>query len=281
MGSYYYTVIKMGKHIIEALGKTRVVIEDGKIVEVGEPMVKYCPLFHKHRGIEEITSEIVRQNVEFRIKDFGMCSPQRKLRMRDFLSYGVSELMGMSISKGLLDCAVIVCEGAGTVIVDDPEIVQGIGGRISGIVETSIIPEVVQTIGTNRVLDPLQGKIDQFMGALQAEAMGYKRIGVCIARAVDAERIRHELGSSVIIFAVHTTLVSEEEARSFFEHCDIVTACASRNVRAEAEHHKVMKVGTKIPIYAVTEAGKKILETRLEQNGARPEGKEDPPRPLI
>lgn len=274
-------LISMSKHVIEALGKTKVVIEDGKIIEVGEPMVKYCPLFHKHRGIEEITSEIVRQNVEFRIRDFGMCSPQRKLRMHDFLSYGVSELMGMAISKGLLDCAVIVCEGAGTVVIDDPEMVQGIGGRISGIVETSIIPEIVQTIGTNRVLDPIRGKIDQFMGALKAEAMGYSKIGVSIARAEDAQRIRHELGSSVVIFAVHTTLVSEEEARSFFEHCDIVTACASRNVRAEAQRHDIMKVGTKIPIYAVTEVGKRILEMRMEQIGPKPEGEEDPPRPLI
>jgi hypothetical protein len=66
----------MSRHVIEALGKTRVVIEDGKVIEVGEPMVKYCPLFYKHRGIEEITPEIVRKNVEFRIKDFGMCSPE-------------------------------------------------------------------------------------------------------------------------------------------------------------------------------------------------------------
>jgi putative methanogenesis marker protein 8 len=271
----------MSRHTLEALGKTKVVIEDGKVIEVGEPMVRYCPLFHKHRGIDEITSDIVRKNIEFRIGDFGMCSPDRKLFMRDFLSFGVSELMGMAISKGSLDCAVIVCEGAGTVVVDDPEMVQGIGGRISGIVETSIIPEVVQTIGTNRVLDPIKGKIDQFMGALKAEAMGYRKIGVSIARADDARRIRHELGPSAVIFAVHTTLVSEDEARSFFEHCDIVTACASRNVRAEAGRHDVMKVGTKIPIYAVTERGKRMLETRLEQIGPRPEGEEDPPRPLI
>lgn len=272
----------MDRHVMEALGKTRVVVQDGKVIEVGEPLVKYCPLFAKHRGIMEITPEIVRENMEFRIRDFGMCTSSRRLRMRDFLSYGVSELMGMAITNGMLDCAVIVCEGAGTVVIDDAEMVQGIGGRVSGIIETSIIPEVVEQIGIMRVLDPVHGKIDQFMGALKAEAMGYQRIGVSVARSSDAERIRHELGSTAVIFAVHTTLVTEEEARAFFDHCDIVSACASRTVRAEAEHRQVMKVGNKIPIYAVGDVGKRILDARLAQiKEKRMEGPEDPPRPLL
>lgn len=272
----------MARHVMEALGMTKVVIEDGKVVEVGEPRVKYCPLFAKYRGINELTSEIVRENIEFRVKDFGMCSANRHLRMRDFLSFGVSELMGMAISKNMLDCAVIVCDGAGTVVVDDPDVVQGIGGRISGIIETAPIPEVIEAIGVKRVLDPLGAKIDQIMGAYKAEAMGYKRIGVSVALAKDAEKIRHELGNGAVIFAVHTTLLNEEDARSMFEHCDIISACASRNVRAEAQKRGVMKVGNKIPIYAVTETGKNILETRMEMiKEKRVEGPEDPPRPLI
>jgi putative methanogenesis marker protein 8 len=141
----------MGRHVIEALGKTRVVVEDGKVVEVGEPQVRYCPLFAKHRGIQEITPDIVRDNVEFRIKDFGMCTEARKMRMKDFLSFGVSELMGMALSKGMIDCTVIVCEGAGTVIVTDPELAQGIGGRISGILETSPIESVINAIGKEQI----------------------------------------------------------------------------------------------------------------------------------
>ncbi len=56
-----------------------------------------------------------------------------------------------------------------------------------------------------------------------------------VATAEDAERIRHELGSSRRSSSpCIPRWSSEEEARSFFEHCDIVTACASRSVRAEA-----------------------------------------------
>ena len=32
------------EHIIEAIGRCRVVIRDGKVVEVGEAMIKDCPL---------------------------------------------------------------------------------------------------------------------------------------------------------------------------------------------------------------------------------------------
>jgi putative methanogenesis marker protein 8 len=277
-----WTVV-MVRHVIEALGKTRVVIEDGKVVEVGEPLVRYCPLFAKHRGIKEITPELVRENIEFRIKDFGMCTSQRRMRMRDFLSFGVSELMGMALAKKMIDCAVVVCDGAGTVVVDDPLLVQGIGGRVSGILETDPIPEVVDAIGRDRVLDPSMGTIDQYEGVILARELGYLRVGVSVATAVDAERIRHELGSSAIIFAVHTTLVSEEDARSFFEHCDIVTACASRNVRAEASRRDIMQVGNKVPIYAVTEMGRSLLQARLEQIAVPPkgDGPEDPPVPLV
>ena len=41
----------MGRHVMEALGKSRVVMEDVKVVSVSEPKVKYCPLFKKYRGI--------------------------------------------------------------------------------------------------------------------------------------------------------------------------------------------------------------------------------------
>ena len=81
------------EHVIEALGKTRVIIRNGIVVEVGEPKIDYCPIFDKYRGIKKLTRENVKENIEFRIKDFGMCTENRTLRMRDFLSFGVSETL--------------------------------------------------------------------------------------------------------------------------------------------------------------------------------------------
>ena len=80
----------MDKHVIEALGKARVTVQDGKVVDVGEPKIEYCPLFHKHRGIEKLTEEEIKKNIEFRIDDFGMCTKDRVLRLKDFLSFGIS-----------------------------------------------------------------------------------------------------------------------------------------------------------------------------------------------
>ncbi len=56
---------------MQALGMCRIVVEDGKVTEVGEPRLKYCPLFNKLLGVEDIDSEAVRKNLEYRVKSFG------------------------------------------------------------------------------------------------------------------------------------------------------------------------------------------------------------------
>mgnify|MGYP005834188847 CR=1 FL=1 len=272
----------MGRHVMEALGRTRVVIEDGKVVEVGEPEVRYCPLFFKVRGITEITPEIVRQNIEFRIKDFGMCTPGRKMRMRDFLSFGISELLGMALSKGMLDAAVVVCEGAGTVVVSDPDLVQGIGGRVSGIVETSPIPEVVEAIGQDRVVDPESATIDMVKGAELAFRLGFRRVAVTVARAEDAVEVRRRYGQRVALFAVHTSGLSHQDAQLMFDNCDVVTACASKHVREVAKTRALLQVGNKVPVYASSLWGELLLRTRLEAlKSPNVTSPEEPPVPLI
>ncbi|MCU0860935.1 MAG: DUF2099 family protein [Methanomassiliicoccales archaeon] len=270
------------RHVIEAMGMTVVVIEDGKVVHVGKPRLSYCPLFMRHRGISEITPEVVRENVEFRIRDIGMCTPERNMRMQDFLTYGVSELLAMAVSRKVLDCAVLVSDGAGTCVVTDPELIQGIGGRISGIIETTPIAEVVQAIGRENVLAPDKGTIDQFAGAQLAFSKGHRNVGVTLAKAQDARMLRDGFGSSVMLFAVHTTGVDQKDARAFFDTCDIVTACASKWVREEARTRALLQVGNKVPIYAASERGRQLLQDRIDQLGGRKEsGPEDLPRPLL
>ena len=180
----------MDEHVIEALGKARVVVRDGKVVEVGEPKINYCPLFDKRRGIKEITSEAIKENIEFRIKDFGMCTPERKLRMKDFLSFGVSETLGTLLDEGIIDCAVIVSEGCGTTIVEDPEFVQGMAGRISAFLSTSPIEKIIVTVGPENVLNPETAEINQIKGVLKAIEMGHKKIAVSVISAEDARKLR-------------------------------------------------------------------------------------------
>jgi putative methanogenesis marker protein 8 len=259
------------EHIIEALGRTRVVVRDGKVVEVGEPKINYCPIFDKNRGIKEITSEAVQKNIEFRIKDFGMCTPERKLRMKDFLSFGVSETLSTLLDENLIDCAVIVSEGCGTVILADPEFVQGMAGRISAFISTTPITKIIETIGPENVLNPETAEINQIKGVLKAIDMGYRNIAVSVVSAEDAKRLRgiekEKEDVNIYIFAAHVTEMSEEDAKVLFDTADVITSCASKYINEVGNEREVFKVGASVPIFGTTEAGEKFLKTRLEKIG--------------
>jgi len=216
-------------HVMEILGMTRVVVEDGKVKEVGEPQLEWCPLFEKARGIKQITSEEVRKNMEFRIRDFGLFTPHRKLEMDVFVGFGASEVMMTGLNRGMLDVTVTVCDGAGTVITANPKLVQGMGARISGLVETDPIPEIIKGIelrdGT--VLDPLNATIDPVAGVEKAAQMGYKKIAVSVVDALTASKLR-ELEKvqdlDLCIIAAHTTGLTKENALELIKYIDIATA---------------------------------------------------------
>jgi len=266
---------------MEALGKSRVVIEDGKVVEIGEPKVKYCPLFKKYRNIDEFNEHTIRENIEYRISHFGMCTESRHIRMKDFLSFGISELLSMALTVNIIDAAVIAADGTGTCIIDDPEIVQGLGGRISGIVETEPIDRIIDEIGKDRVLDPVRASIDQFAGVAKAFAMGCGKVGVTITKADDADLIRNAFGRSVVVFAVHTTGTSRKDAERMFDSCDVITACASEHIRDVAKERALLQAGTKVPVYASSELGKEIMTLKLRELGKEPSTmEEDRPSPL-
>ena len=277
----------MSRHTIEALGLTRVTVEDGKVIDVSEPEVEYCPLFDHHRGIKKLTKEVVAKNIQFRIDDFGMCTPNRQLRMKDFLSFGISEIMCTLLEENEIECVVMVLEGCGTIIVTEGELVQGIGGRVSGLVETSPIPELFDEIGRENILNTETAEINQVEGIKLAIEQGYKNIAVTIALASDAEKIaelRKEYPDiNIYVFVVHTSKRTEKEARALFDVCDVATGCASKNMRAIGEAESLKTVGQSIPIFAKTENGKRFLEMRLEKIGGEKPKKENPdlPHPLI
>ena len=266
---------------MEALGYSRIVIEDGKVTEIGEPKVKYCPLFKKYRNIDEFSETTIRGNMEYRISHFGMCTESRQVRMEDFLSFGISEILSMAVRKNMLDAAVIAADGTGTCVLDDPEIIQGLGGRISGIVETEPIESVINAVGKDRILDPVRTPIDMFGGVSKAFAMGCNKVGVTITKADDAELIRNAFGWNVAIFAVHTTGTSKKDAERLFEFCDVITACASACIRDAAKERALIQAGTKIPIYASSEFGKELVLAKLNELGKEPSSAEDDqPQPL-
>ncbi len=255
-------------HIMEILGKTKVVVKDGKVVEVGEPQVKWCPLWNKVSGIENITTDTVRQNMEQRIKEFGMFTPQRRLDLGVFASFGISEILMTALRRGLIDSTVTVCDGAGTVVTSAPDLVQGMSAQISGLVETEPIPEVIAAIHQigGQVLDPATARIDQAAGFRLAAGQGHKKIAVSVVDVASASRVRDmedEVEAEAILMAAHLTGIGREETRKLLKLVDVVTSCASGNVRELVK--PLIQVGTAIPLFGLTENGKDLLIERAKE----------------
>lgn len=255
-------------HIMELLGKARVVIKDGKVVEVGVPEIEWCPLFAKLREVQNVTQEEVKKNIESRIRDLGMFTPERKLLELDtYVAFGASEIMMSGLRRDFLETTVTACDGAGTVIASNPALVQGIGGRMSGLIETEPIGGIIDGIqklgGT--VFDPSTAAIDPVGGARKAAELGYRRIAVTVADPKTAKNLRKletELGLDLIIIAVHVTGVSKEEAQGLLENSDIVISCASKYIRELAE--PLVQVAAAIPLFALTQKGKELVIERAK-----------------
>lgn len=283
----------MDEHIIEALGKSKVVIKEGKVVEVGEPLIEFCPLFSDHRSIEKLNSEIIKDNLQFRVDDFGMCTKNRQLKMKDYLAFGISETISTLLRENIIDCAVMVCEGCGTVLVDSPELSQGVGGRVSGLVKTSPIPEVIENIGSQNVLDTKSASINQVEGANLAIKNGFKKIAITLTMpndAIELRKIEENLLNNeetkdieFYLFAVHTTGISLDDAKIIFDCCDVVTSCASKHLRNIAKEKNSFAVGQSIPIFATSKIGEDFLKLRLDAIGGPKPKKDDSklPHPLI
>ena len=277
-------------HVIEALGKTEVVIENGEVTSVGDPIVDYCPIFDKIDDAKHLTPEFVKWNIEKRIREFGMCTPERVVRMKDFLSFGISEILKTNVELGLIDCVVGVCDGVGTLLMTDPEIIQGVGGRVSALVSTTPIAEVIEQVGVENVVNPETADLTPIKGLETAIERGFKNIAITILPCEIIKEIKdYPLPDdvNVYIFVAHTTNASENDVEIAFEYADVITACASGIVRDYAEKEKVYYSGSKVPIFAVTEKGKEFLDNRLEKIGKPltineyPMNKDKHPNPLI
>jgi len=260
-------------HIMEMLGKSRVKVEDEKVLDASEPMIEWCPLFDKIRDIKKVTSESAAANMEFRMKEHGMFSARRKLQMGIFVGFGASESMMTGIKTGIIDAAVTVCDGAGSVITANADLVQGMGGYISGLLKTDPIPEVIEGIRAmdGHVLFPEDGKIDQIEGAAYAAGAGFKKFAVTVADALSAEKLRlleKATGVKIMIIGVHLTGISSDEASRLLATADIVTGCASKHIREQVK--PLVQVGTAVPLFGLTQWGKELLVERAKYVEHRP-----------
>ena len=280
------------EHIIEAIGRCRIIIRDGEVVSVTEPLIRECPLARRFAvPVVAITAGGVAENIRHRVRSFGMCTPERQvLSSGEFVGFGASELISFGLATGVFDAGVIACDGAGTVIATTPELVQGIGGRMSGLVKTSPHPAVITAIRENGGIVPFPdtADMDQLRGVAAACAAGFSRIAVTIADPRDSRAIREAYPGAFII-AVHTTGINRTEATVLSDFSDIITACASRAVRDVAGGRALLQAGSSVPVFAMTRPAKDLILEKVRTGagqflvtGSRlPYAGDSGPEPLI
>ena len=255
------------RHVIETLGKVEVVIENGEITSVGSSEMTYCPMFHAMHGVDELNEEFIRKNINFRIEDFGMCTPDRVVEMDDAVTVGISEIT-------------------------NPRVVQGVGGRVSGLISTTPIPEVIKKLEERDsvILNPKTAELNQLEGLKLALDKGYKNIAITILPSPMVKDIRDypvDDDVNIYIFVAHTTGIEPDKVGMLFDNADIVTACASKAISEYADKYEPYYYGVKVPIFCASEDGRRLLDIRLEKIGkplstnVYPRNKDDAPHKLL
>jgi len=222
-------------------------------------------------GTKKIDAETVRKSVEMKIAGFGFCCANRVFNAEPIVAYGASEMMRVWLEKKLIDGAVVVCEGAGTVITANGKLVQSIGARMTGVIKTSPILKTIKRIEVDDgiILDKTRARIDQVEGVKRAFDLGFKRVAVSVAgfqaKAIsEIRKLEEKAKANVLIFSVCNTCVGIS-AVEHIAKADIVCASASKILREKIGNRALLQLGATISVYALTEEGKRLVLAYLSE----------------
>ncbi len=265
------------RHIMRQAGG-EVTIENGRVVDATDPLVEWCPL-HKVLYGKEIThtKEFIKEHIRFKMKKVGMFTKGRIVESaNDLVPYGASEMLMCARRHDIIDCAVLACDCAGTVIATTPELIQGIGEWMGGLIETSPIREVIERIQNagGVVVDPANAGIDQLEGIKKAFELGHKVVAVTIAGKhaglmPEFRQIEKQHNGTLIILTVCNTGVDTRKAELMARLADMVWACASKAVWDVVGPKAMLQIGVGIPVFVLSDSGKKIVEKRADTIGRR------------
>ncbi len=245
-------------------------VSDGKVINVTEPTLTFCPLAsHLYNGFKNIdgaNKEAIKREIknaiESKIRDYGFFTAKRNiLHGETAIPCGASEMLMFALKNNSIDAAVIVCDGAGTVITDDGEVVQGIGARMNSILLTSPIKEIIarlKELDCNVVFD--YALIDQVKGVEKAIEAGYKKIAVTVS-GHDSEKLKEirRLESSgevmITILVVCTTGITGAKIEHIYRYGDIVWSCASWDIRQKIGAVALLQISKQIPVFVLTIKG--------------------------
>jgi putative methanogenesis marker protein 8 len=245
-------------------------VSNGRIINITEPVLTFCPLaehlYKDFRSIsgndKEAVKDAIKKVIESKIKNYGFFTDDRKFSFDDVsIPYGASEMLGFALRKKAIDAAVVVCEGAGTVITGKPNIVQGIGARMNSLLLTSPIKGIIQNLksaGCHVVFE--NALIDQARGVEEAIKAGYKKIGVtvCGHSAESLKMLRSlekEYGVSIVCLAVCTTGITKDKINMIRDCADLVWSCASSDLRRIIGPLAILQLSRQIPVFVLTKKG--------------------------
>ncbi|MBU0570552.1 MAG: DUF2099 family protein [Candidatus Omnitrophica bacterium] len=251
-----------------------VTVINGKAVEATEPVMTYCPLAdHFYKGIRDLGDkkknkwDIIKA-VNEKISKFGYFTENRILFDEQIaVPYGASEIIMFAMKKGIIDAGVIVCDGAGTVIVENPALVQGIGARMNGLFYTSPIERTIERLEDAgcKVLSP-KALIKQIEGVELAAKLGHKTIVVTVnattgERLREFRRIENKYNVSVISLVICTTGVTGKRIEEIGKDADIVWSCASEEIREKIGKKAILQLSEKIPVFVLTAKGLDLVDS--------------------
>lgn len=259
----------IGEHEFYCCG-SKVLIKNGNIEVLTEPRIVYCPLLEAFYCVRKVDREVVKNCVKMKIEGFGFCCESRIFDSSMVVPYGSSEIISTCVKEGLLDCAVTVCEGAGTVISSNPQLVQEIGARLTGIIRTTPVGKIIKHIKDRGgvILNESTAEIDQFKGVVKAVELGFNRIAVTVAhfnsKSIEyIRRFEKERNVQIAIFSVCNTCATKEDAERVLAGADVICASASRIIREGVGPKALIQLGIAIPVFGLTKLGKKLILTYL------------------
>ena len=245
-----------------------VVVSGGRVVDIdASGALNSCPLQRmlSKSGIEDYANE--------KIREFGHFTARRRIARSDIaVPYGTSEMFMWAMRKGVLDCAVTVCDGAGTVVSSDPAIVQGIGARMNGLFYTTPISEVLGGLRREGCTVFDDARIDQLRGLMAAIDAGHRKIAVsvnlcCGESLPEIRRIEREAGVSVLIAGICSTGAEKARAEEAVANADIAWSCASAYMRGESRG-ALLQITTGIPIFVYTRKGLDLVAAYSDSAGS-------------
>ncbi len=243
-----------------------VAISNGKIIKSEEPLIKKCPLFERLFRTKEITREQITHKFDWQIENLGMFSCRRDLSSdKIIVPFGASEILMYAINRKEIEAAIVVCEGAGTVISSNSSLIQAIGAYLNGIFYTTPIDRILKKIIEEGGIALSQDAvIDQYEGVKKAFKLGFKKIAVTIRgdEASLLKKIRkfEEANNMTIsVLVVCNSGISENDACSIKENADLAWACGSKFIRSVVGPRAILQLGMKIPVFALSKKGLKLI----------------------